>query len=138
MFLKRLFYASATVLLLTIAYHLGASTATAQAPTPSGLAGTISAAGLFFNNGQSATAVIGRTFYLNGSPLPNGATIPGTDPVIATGFGANWRLMVMLANGDTYIADGDASGPWTYAGNAVGGATAAHMQSFGALKAKYR
>jgi hypothetical protein len=32
MFLKRVFYASASILMLAIAYHLGASTATAQAP----------------------------------------------------------------------------------------------------------
>ena len=33
MFLKRLFYASASILMLVVAYHLGASTARAQAPS---------------------------------------------------------------------------------------------------------
>ena len=33
MFLKRVFYASASILTLALAYHLGASTATAQAPS---------------------------------------------------------------------------------------------------------
>jgi hypothetical protein len=33
MFLKKLFLASASVLMLALAYHLGASTATAQAPS---------------------------------------------------------------------------------------------------------
>lgn len=33
MFLKKLFYASAAILMLALAYHLGASTATAQAPS---------------------------------------------------------------------------------------------------------
>lgn len=33
MFFKKLFYASAAVLMLALAYHLGASTATAQAPS---------------------------------------------------------------------------------------------------------
>jgi len=32
MFLKRLFYASASILMLALAYHLGATTAGAQAP----------------------------------------------------------------------------------------------------------
>ena len=32
MFLKRVFYASASVLMLALAYHLGAQTASAQAP----------------------------------------------------------------------------------------------------------
>ncbi len=35
MFLKKLFYASASILMLALAYHLGASTATAQAPSNS-------------------------------------------------------------------------------------------------------
>ena len=35
MFLKRLFYASASILMLALAYHLGAGTATAQAPSNS-------------------------------------------------------------------------------------------------------
>jgi len=33
MFLKRLLYASASLLMLALAYHLGASTAVAQAPS---------------------------------------------------------------------------------------------------------
>lgn len=33
MFLKKLFYASATILMLALAFHLGANTATAQAPS---------------------------------------------------------------------------------------------------------
>jgi hypothetical protein len=33
MFLKKLFFASASILMLALAYHLGASTATAQAPS---------------------------------------------------------------------------------------------------------
>ncbi len=35
MFLKKMFYASASILMLAIAYHLGAGTATAQAPSNS-------------------------------------------------------------------------------------------------------
>jgi hypothetical protein len=36
--LKKLFYASASILMLAFAYHLGASTATAQAPSNSPVA----------------------------------------------------------------------------------------------------
>jgi hypothetical protein len=131
--LKRLFYASASILMLAAAYHLGASSATAQARSASALSGTITAPGLFKSVGDHYTAVIGRTFYESGSPLP--VPIPETVDAIATGFGGTNADEVMLANGNVYSWNGSG---WTYHGNVVGGVTAASAQSWGAMKARYR
>lgn len=93
MFLKKLFYASASILMLAAAYHLGASESRAQST------GTI--AGF--------------------------ETVPGI-------------FYVLTSNGDVYNNVYPFSGAPTRLGNFWSGhePTAAAMQSFGALKAKYR
>jgi hypothetical protein len=89
MFLKRLFYASASILMLALAYHLGASTATAQAPS---------------------------------------------NPVVAA-----YSNYVVTANGDVYSYPGPSPAvAWSHVANVFSGATPAAMESFGALKARYR
>jgi hypothetical protein len=57
MFLKRLFYASASILMLALAYHLGASTAGAQAPGNSVIAG-------WYVAGNSAVVTANGDVYL--------------------------------------------------------------------------
>ena len=82
MFLKRVFYASASILMLALAYHLGASTATAQAPgngvvamCPEGTSGWIlamTASGDTYRSGPTPTRtytweLVGSIF---GGPTP--------------------------------------------------------------------
>ena len=92
---KKFFYVCAGLLMLAIAYHLGAGTATAQAPSNS---------------------------------------------VVAAQGGAGGVSTVWTANGDVYVSDNPAStAPWLRKSNVFsGGATPTAMQSWGALKAKYR
>lgn len=126
---RAFFFVCLGIVCIVAAYHFGAQSAVAQS-------GTIDAASVFYCQGDCTAAVMGRTFYLNGVAMPDG-TVPGTDPVIAIGSGSGGRLGVILANGDTYRSYASDSGPWTYVGNAVGGAVSAQTMSMGQLKAKY-
>ena len=140
MFLKKLFLASASVLMLALAYHLGATSAGAQ------LSGTISAAAAVERGpygGPIIYAVVGRTLYAGGDPgggpaigTPwSGGPIPGSSPVIAVGSSRSGPApTVVLANGDTYAAIQGPGGPWSMIGNAVGSATGAATQSWGSVK----
>jgi hypothetical protein len=125
--LKMLFYTSASILMLTLAYHLGARSARAQG---SGLA-----VGVFGQVEVSAGAVVGRTIYRSGGG-PAGAPsppdpVPGTSPIIAI---CGDYPAAMLANGDLYTWNNG----WTLRGNMVGAATPAAHPTFGQLKAQYR
>lgn len=119
MFAKRFFYSCAGLLCLALAYHLGASNATAK--QPSNLEGP--AMEWFAGPGPGtliASGVVGRQFYqfapYEGYPPPITAPIPGTDPIVATN---PLQRSVMLANGDLY-AWGVAGAAWTKAGNLFG------------------
>ena len=140
MFLKRMFYASASILMLAGAYHLGAQNAGAQA------GGAMEVASISTPPFSNATAsfVVNRVLYTsqytNGGywwPIPAQAStvgpIPGTAPIAAAYGPAGF---VLLTNGDVYRAGG--SGTWEYGGNLLGGAVPATQSTFGALKAKYR
>lgn len=94
---------------------------------------------------KGATFVIGRTFYWSQAATTGGnfilarpvtAPIPGTAAVVATyGSGGHY---VLLDNGDTYTAGGDAA-QWEYLGNIFGGAPVPTRQgSWGAVKERYR
>src|SRR5712692_10476682 len=105
--LKKLFYASASVLMLAIAYHLGAQSAQAQS-------GTIAAAEVDAGNYGNYSIVIGRTLYAFGpaayGPGPIGTrevfTIPGTSPVIACLYQAIGHCWTLLENGDCWVRPG--------------------------------
>ncbi len=79
MFLKRLFYVSASILLLAAAYHLGASTARAQAPgnpvVAAFNAGVITANGDVYTVPANATAlsvwVRAGNVFTGGGPTPS-------------------------------------------------------------------
>lgn len=78
MFLKKLFFASASVLMLALAYHLGASTATAQAPgNPIANVAFVSWPG----NGLVAMTTNGDSFFSS----DNGVTWQQTGNVFAGG-----------------------------------------------------
>jgi hypothetical protein len=82
-----------------------------------------------------ASGVVGRTFYLfyhDGAVGPQGAPVPGTEPVIATEPNSE---RVMLANGDIYQNNGSS---WTFVGNLLGTPpTTALKESWGQVKARY-
>lgn len=126
---RSFFFVCLGVLCLAITYHLGARSAGAQS-------GTIDAGNVWYCSADCAAAVIGRTYYRDGAPIPNGP-IPGTAPVVAVGVGSNGCPAVMLANGDIYRTHPTSTGPWTFDGNAVGNATPAQSISVGRLKATY-
>ena len=78
MFLKRMFYASASVLMLALAYHLGAQTASAQTPgnpvvaafqTTGGYLYAFTANGDVYYNGQGPWTRIGGNVF-GGGPVP--------------------------------------------------------------------
>ena len=130
---KRFFYVCGGILMLTFAYHLGASSARAQA------SGTVDAAIMFtYPVVNSSAAVVGRTFYyqsyVTGPPLPGtgkAVAIGQDNPPVGTSF------TVMLENGEMYHLASDHSA-WTDYGNAIGPPLPVQATSFGALKVKYR
>lgn len=61
MFSKRLFFASGAILLLTVAYHMGASTAVAQAPSNS-------VVGITYGSSAVFVATAGGDVYVWGGP----------------------------------------------------------------------
>jgi len=134
--LKKLFYASASILMLALAYHFGAASAGAQSP------GTIQGASAGPATGY-ATGVVGRTFYYkrHNSNEPGGTVpdpVPGDSPVIATqGSGPGSIQVAVLENGDVYSRNLNESA-WVYFGNLVGSPTHAAQQTWGQLKAQYR
>lgn len=133
MFLKRVFYASASILMLAGAYHLGASTAGAQSGAVAGF--HISSNGNPFVSCPSGDVwidVIGGGWRYAGNALTGrpGRTIVGL-------AGAGSLFYAILDNGD--IVQSDSYTGWNSAGNApCGTATSTATQSFGSLKAKYR
>lgn len=123
--------------LLAHAYHLGATSASAQ------MGGQISWAWVD-ETGQTVMTVVGRSLYATG---PSGNfvhpyQIPGSADAVGCGprFGAAGGIKVVLSNGDIYESAGDFRGfePWTYTGNVLGGSTEATRESWGALKQRYR
>ena len=140
--LKRLFYGSASILMLALAYHVGAQSAQAQAQ---GIAPSwIGDAG---NGHLWAFAVVGRTPYSSNNLADHGVfpPIPGTGSIIAISATNTDDKMVlaMLDNGDMYAFNNFGGGSngtpaWYRVGNVFAGSTPAHQQTWGQLKAQYR
>jgi len=121
---RKFFYVCAGLFLLTLAYHLGATSAQAQ----------------FVVDGASVggdgipSAAVGRTLYVGVSGTPVPVPIPGTSRVIATSD-AN-QGFVLLENGDVFNWQGENNG-WVPFRNLFGGATPALHESWGSLKSRY-
>ncbi len=111
--LKRTLYICASVLCLSLAYHLGAVSATAQGPVRVEAASIQTIAG----GGLRASGVVGRKFYYvqdNGVVYPYATPIPGKERIVASEPG---NASVMLENGDWLRWDGT---QWVRVGNLVG------------------
>lgn len=137
MLAKRFFYVSAGILCLALAYHLGATSATAQG-TSSGIVADIGCApgspepgmSLVLNRVVYSATLSGTYGFQVRAPLP---PIPGTSPVVA--IDASCTGLGMLANGDVWAGGGPS---WSYVGNVTGGPTPAVQQSWGQVKVEHR
>ena len=114
---KRFFYVCAGLLCLALAYHFGATSATAAKP-----GSTIIAAECDW---PVAVACVDRTVYVldvtNPQGLRNYPSIPGTDPVIAVNYsGSSNHITAMLLNGNAYTTLLNGDGTWEFMGNAIG------------------
>lgn len=127
---KKFFYVCAGVFLLAISYHLGASNATAQAPSDPIVA---AASGYFF-------AESGDVYMMSGEgPLQFGNlfALAGHAPspvTCAQLVGAS--LQVATSTGD--VLRMDTPGVWYFAGSLGPSGTSAGRSSWGALKDRYR
>jgi hypothetical protein len=123
---RTFFYVCAGLFLLAGAYHLGARSATAQAP------GVVEAANFAIppcTSYWSVTFAANRTLYTSfwlpdGWQVPAqacGWPIPGSAPIAATlgaGSPTGTGTTVLLSNGDLYRNTGAA---WEFQGNLLGG-----------------
>jgi hypothetical protein len=123
MFLKRLFYASASLLMLSVAYHLGASTASGQTPS--------------FRVLWLTDVLSGDTFYhlnpVHGWVPTAAIDVPPVPPNSLISFSSANHLAITESGEGWYWFNG-----WRSAGIVPGGATLTRTESFGALKARYR
>lgn len=131
--LKRLFFVSASILMLAIAYNLGARNVQAQAGDPVivDIERTMAVAGngdvYYCNDGlHDCWEHIGNVF--NGNP--------GGDRVIALSF--DGRFVALTASADVYeSAFGNYALPWTRRGNVLGALTV-QPETWTGVKTKYR
>jgi len=137
---RKFFYVCAGMLMLALAYHLGATQANAQL-------GSITAVGI--EQGRVAMAV-GRTVYGFEAPpnSPPGSGqlvgvlggVPRVSPIVGCAYtqGTMWAV---LENGDVYWACvlGCTPQGWIYSGNALGGSppVPTASESWGQLKSRY-
>ena len=115
---RKLFYVSASILMLALAFHLGAAMAIGQ------VSGALSSGAI---TSDGVYAVSGRTIVVEqGGSYGQSAPIPGSSPVLAGKLGA-----ALTADGTIWSDEG---GAWHPAGQFPVGPTAARRQSWGALK----
>jgi hypothetical protein len=130
---KRFFYVCGGLLMLTIAWHLGATSVQGQAVSQPGPAN-------IERNGP-IECVVGRSLWVSSDgEQPCSAPIPGSSPIIAVGGAvAAGGFRALLENGDFYFTQsGLDCGPWIYGGNIFGASTSAQSSTWGQLKARYR
>jgi hypothetical protein len=139
--LKRFFYASVAVLMLAIAFHIGASTAHSQA------GGTIVDAD--DPGGGSWVVTSSGTVYFSiyGSQNPSAphwtplGTIPATAPIVriqdaGTDASGNSNVHAFDASGNFYVSTNN-GGTWARRGNVFGVPVPALQRSWGQVKALY-
>jgi hypothetical protein len=125
--LKRFFYAAASILMLAVAYHLGATNAQGQ------VGGNMVAAGV--SNTQAVTFE-GEYYQSNdGINFRRTGNIYGGGPAYSRPVSVYYGI-VMLENGDL-LESGDLA-TWTRTTNVFSGPTPAAHVTFGRLKAQYR
>lgn len=130
MLLQRLCYASASILILALAYQHGARSAQAQS------GGQIDGAAVATSaTGVRASGAVGRVFHLmleNGTQRAYAPPVPGTQAILATdplGIG------VLLADGQVLQFNGSG---WTHTGDLIPVAVPAALPAWGQVKDRYR
>ena len=136
---RSFFYASLGVLALALAYHFGATTATAQAPGNAVVALAAVGASQWALTSQGdvyATSVYSPTWSFHNNVL-EGSGYTGKRFVAMLAYG---HIIAIADDGSAFFHPGtETPTPWTYFGNAFsGGPTSARQESFGQLKARYR
>jgi hypothetical protein len=132
--LRKCFYVSASLLMLALAYHLGASTATAQGSGSSGFIGGGSDGPHFMSVDGSQYGQPGGPFtlWVSEGEVPLSANPGAYGTAIVDWSGGNAAL---TNTGRVFERVGNS---WVDRGNAPGGATPTMQSSWGALKVKAR
>jgi|SRR6185503_7606158 len=133
---KKFFYVCAGVLLLALSWHLGAQSAGAQTagPITNAVFSTTLPQGILYVSDRVpwfATAA----FPCSGSP--QAGPVPGSSPIVHLDFGRSYYLLAVLENGDVFYT-ASAGGSWTLGGNLLCGPVPTDIESWGALKQRYR
>ena len=136
---KRLFYVSASLLMLALTYHLGASAARAQIQNT-----------LWYANHMDATVgiVAGRTIRWMQTGIGNTGTtgelppVPGSPEIVQFSVGnmsaGQPEALAILADGSVWKL-GIGTSAWAMVGNLLSGSPTPTLQSsWGALKVKAR
>ena len=115
---KKLFYASASILML----------ATAAEVTDLG-------GGVY-----TYSIVIGRTLYAFRPGETSGpvGTVPGTSLVVSCAYYSPYTYAALLENGDAWEYNGFSPPGWRFKGNVLCGSTPAAQPTFGQVKVQYR
>jgi hypothetical protein len=127
MFAKRFFFASAGLLCLMLAYHLGAVEARAQ------LQGIESAQ---FDGDAANLAIGGQLFSMASSGVAYSAALPEPGGVLASA-GHDGSFRVLMTNGHSWEKLG-AANEWRLVGTLLDQPTPTEKTSWGGLKARYR
>ncbi len=138
MFAKRLFYASASLLMLALAYHLGATSAIGQT---GGIITDAYDPGL----GSFAVTSTGAVYFASygGTETPSNptwshvGTIPAGSSIVTIQEAGGTVVHAFDANGGFWVST-DYGRTWALRGNVVGAPTPARTESFGQLKTRYR
>ena len=127
--LKKLFYASGAVLMLALAYHLGAVTAQAQGPG-------------FRVIGENAPFVavgnnVYRLDYSGWRPVPPGSGSNTLPPVPVSNLVLYLGSTAITQTGEGWVEDGNTH-VWSSIGVVPGSPTPATQETWGGVKARYR
>lgn len=133
---KKLFYVCAGLLCIALAYHLGATSATAQAPETYVVGSfdvdtdptVIDSNGNMWAMGWSNS----RGSRIGPIALPKPGRVLAVSVSVVAG---SHDTRLLYDDGDAYIFDRTA---WQFIGNVAGGATPALRESWGAVKQRYR
>ena len=137
--LKKVFYASASILMLALAYHLGATSAHGQ--SANALVGYVQSGNLGFVLTANGDEYVwdsnnpGLGWHYDRNVGASAGRPAGQFTVFTLGNG----FYAFTANGDVYkIPTLDGPYSWTYVNNVFGTPTPAAQQTFGQIKAQYR
>jgi hypothetical protein len=140
---RSFFFVCLGILALAVAYHLGATTATAQAPGNPVVQLQRSSNGNLISITSNGDAYESVSPSADGpwsfrSNVFSGATPAPGNPVVGIERGNNFGMISITSKGDVYQSSDDSgAGPWTFRSNVFGSTTPAQSISIGQLKSQY-